>query len=522
MKFIYTAALLLVLTLSGQAQYGTKTHWGPVIKNSSRSLYMGVFAYNKKGLFGLRYEKENYIIDHFDASLNPVSKGELNLEDRKPKTSLQGLMYLNDKILLFTTSRDKKADINTLHLQTLDQTTYAPDNNSRVLSQIPGTKGSRRGYFSVIVSKDSSRVLVVSYMPYSQDSPEQFNLQVFDADMKPIWDKNIELPYADNLFAVNEFDIDNKGNVYVLGRLYKEVVKEKRRGDVNYTNQVIAYLDNGGRKKEYTIDVENQFITDLKLEVTKSGDLIAAGFYSDLGTYSIKGSYFILIDDETGKVIKESRKDFTLDFITQNLTDKEENKVEKRAEKGKNTELYEYQLDDLAIMEDGTIVMVAEQFYIRVVTTTSTSNGVTTTRTTYYYYFNDIITIFISPEGDIMSMAKIPKRQVSTNDGGPYSSYVKAIHDNKVYFIFNDHPDNLEVLEGERLKYMGRGNSIIPVMVELSTSGKYSKQALDVPVENPKDMPIAMPKLSHQFSRDKILLMTKRKSEEQFGIITFK
>ncbi len=177
-------------------------------------------------------------------------------------------------------------------------------------------------------------------------------------------------------------------------------------------------------------------------------------------------------------MLKESIKEFSLDFITMAMSEKEAKKTTKRAEKGKSVEMYEFDLDKLMVREDGTTVLVGEQYYVKSMTSSSTTNGITSSRTDYYYYFNDIIVINIDKEGEIGWATKIHKYQWSANDGGFFSSYFLAMKDNRMFFVFNDDPRNMESTLPSK-KHVGVTNKkTVTVLAELDEKGELNKRML--------------------------------------------
>jgi spore coat protein CotH len=312
--------------------------------------------------------------------------------------------------------------------------------------------------------------------------------------MELLWKKEITLPYTDELFSVQDFQVDEAGDVYVLGRVYEEKAKEKRRGEVNYRYEILAYRDQGESLQQYPVEIEDRFLTDMQVAVTQAGDLLCAGFWSDKGTFSIKGSYFLSVSRESGDVMRKSFEEFGIDFITQHMSERQEKKTRKKEEKGKAPELYQYDLDDIIIHEDGGAVLVGEQYYVEVVTTTTTTgNGGTTTRTTYYYHYNDIIVVRISPEGDILWNQKIPKTQMTRNDGGFYSSYTLATVGSSLFFLFNE-------------KNMRLGKESLVVLVEVKGDGTVEKEALFSSRE--VDI-ITVPKACRQVGTEEVILFGK-------------
>ena len=101
--------------------------------------------------------------------------------------------------------------------------------------------------------------------------------------MNQLWEKKIELPYQDKLFGIQDFKIDNEGNVHLLGILYDEVVKYKRQGKPNYEYQILSYYNEGKEFKKYPVQVDGKFLTDMKIAVGTNDNIICAGFYSNVG-----------------------------------------------------------------------------------------------------------------------------------------------------------------------------------------------------------------------------------------------
>jgi hypothetical protein len=240
-----------------------------------------------------------------------------------------------------------------------------------------------------------------------------------------------------------------------------------------------------------------------------------------LGTFSIKGSYFLTIDNESKQIKTKSFKEFGLDFITQDMTERQQKKTKKRAEKGKDVELYEYDLDNIILKDDGGAVLVGEQFYVHQSTIRSVgANGQVSTRTTYYYNYHDIIVINISPAGEIEWAHKIPKRQTTTDDGGYYSSYALAIVGDKLQFVFNDNARNIydkSLKEGKVYSFSYKN-----LAVALNTVDSNGKQERTSLINTPKKEEIVRPKVSVQVSKNEMILFAKRKKKYQFIKITFK
>ena len=529
-KFSVFLSLLFLATIYSIAQVSPKSmeiSWGKEEKSSSRATLSDIISYDETGFYALKTKAKiggyDNILVHYDQHMNPQNTAEIKLKDKK---SIEWIVEINKELYLFYSRIDSKTKTNNLYFDKINKKTLALSNEEKKVAEIDysGKSRSNSGSFDYVFSKDRSKFMIYYSLPYEKKGNENLGFQVFDNSMMPIWNKQIVLPYTDELHEVSDYTIDNGGNLHLLGKLYNEKKKEKVKGKVNFKYNILSYYNSGNEFKEFPVEIEGKFLTDMQIAINKDQDIICAGFYSNTGTYSIGGSYFLKINSKTKEMTVKSFKEFGMDFITQFMTEKEEKKAKKKAEKGKDVELYEYDLDDIILREDGGAMLIGEQYFIREHTYTTTgANGSTTTRTVYYYYYNDIIVLNISPDGSIDWTTKIPKRQVSINDGGFFSSYTMAIVNDKLYFVFNDNAKNLSYKDGGKLYNFApvqksKDKSVV-TLVELDHTGKFTRQALFTAKEAEV---ITRPKVCEQISNNELLIFGQKKKAHKFAKVTFK
>ena len=520
---------LLISSFTLYAQPRSKfatVNWGPEIKAGRKASLNDIIGYDKMGLYTLSNDGRTFggdaSLDHYDKNLNQIQTAELDLrEDKKKKTLEFVFMAKNGELFLFSSFINQSLKMNFLFYQTINKKTLKPNNDMKKIAEIPFVKRYRNGEFNFSFSRDSSKVLVFYDLPYEKEAPKKFGFHVFDDNMNLMWEDEATLPYLDELFTVERRCVDNQGNVYVLGTEYTDKRVGKRKGKPNYKYRALIYTKGSKEVQNHPIVLTDRFITDMQIAIMDNGDIICAGFYSDHETYTIKGTYFLKIDGKTKEIVNKSFKEFTIDFVMQNMTEKEQKKTAKKVSKGKDVELYEYDLDEIILREDGGVLLIGEQYYIRVVTNTYTdANGATHTTTTYYYYYNDIIVVNINPSGQIEWAEKIPKRQVSTNDGGFYSSYSLAIVQNKLYFMFNDNPKNLFYKGvGKLYNYNPRSKESLAVIVGVGMDGKQEKEALFTQGEAETRI---RPKVSEQVSNNQMVIFGKKGKKQRLAWVNFK
>lgn len=528
MNFITTlfTIFFFAVALAQEGSQKVEMDFGSDLKSSRKSTLDDIIGFDDKSIYTIKVQRKglfkiNYILERYDHNFILDHSNEIDLEMSGINRSLEFIFQLKGELFLFSSLMDKKEKINTLYVETISKETLKSNGDRQELAHIDysGHGKWNSGFFGFDFSRDSSKLMVYYDLPYERGNAEQFGIHVFDNEFEQIWHKELMLPYTDNLFQMEDFQVDNDGNAYFIGLLFKGIKKLKRKGEPNYTYQVLNFYNEGNELKEFTINLEDKFITDMKLGITDNQNLVCGGFYSDRGTFSIKGSYFMKINGETKDVMTSNSNEFGIDFITSNMKERKQGKAKKNADKGKNLELYKYNLDDIIIRSDGGAVLIGEQFFIRQVTRTQTSsNGRTTTTTDYHYYYNDIIAVNMAPDGTIEWTEKIAKRQHTVNDGGFYSSYAKAVVDDKLYFIFNDSPLNVDYKGTGKVHDM-KGKKSVVTMVELDREGHQSRENLFAT----KDAGVmTRPKVCEQISPYELILFGQRKKKQKFVRLTFK
>lgn len=530
---LYSLGILMgisIPTISQNLSQKVDIKWGNEIKASRKTTLSDIVGYDENNFYAIRIEykgfigpSENLTIDSYDSNANQIQSIDLELGDGRNEKDYEEIVHLDNKLYLFSSIQDKKSKKNMLFVQSIDKTSLLPNTEQKKIAEIDYTGNSRRnsGGYDFQISRDKSKLLIYYNLPYEKGEKEKFGFKVFDKSLNLLWTKNITLPYNDELFEVERYVVDNKGDVYLLGMVFKDKRRKKRNGEPNYQYSILSYKNNGAKEDEYPVNLQGSFLTDMNIQIADNQDIICAGFYSEKGTFSIKGSYFLSIDSQTKEIKSKSFKEFAIEVMLESLSEKKQKKLEKKIEKGKEVELYDYDLDNLVLRDDGGALLVAEQYYISTYTTTTTVNGVTTTTTTFVYHYNDIIVINMNPQGQIEWTKTIPKRQITSNDRGFYSSYVMSVVKDKLYFVFNDNPKNLieKITDSKKVyRYSGQKESVV-ALVEIDGKGNLTKDML---FKSADAEVIVRPKVCEQVSDNELIIFGQRKKTQRFARLTFK
>lgn len=507
-----------------------KIIWGEVQKTKRSVSLDDFFGYDESGLYAIKSGYKGFMIykpvtylEHYNASLKRTHFIELKLENNGKSMYFDKVIYSDDEIYLFAKFINKKLDKIFLFVQKVNKKTLMPSGQLTKVAETEykGLLGGNFGEFFYTFSRDTTKLLIYNTLPVEKGKPQQFGLTVFDQSINKLWDKKISLPYDDELFDVQDYTVDNDGNVHIVSVLYNEKRKEKRKGKPNYSYQIFSIYNQGKEIKEYSIALEGKFITDMRMSVNNQKEIVCAGFYSNKSSFNLEGTYNVKVDPQTKEITSKHMNEFGVDYLDEDVSeDEENNKSKKPKDNKKEKEMYNYKLHEILFSEDGNSYLVAEQYYVvQYTTTTSDGKGGFRTTTSFHYYYNDIIVVRMSNDGKIVWVTKIPKSQSSANDGGFYSSYVLAIINGKINFFFNDHADNINIVENQKPKPLQtqRTNSIM-VRVELNDNGKQTKHGMF----NTKDVSmIICPKVCKQISKDKLMIYGKKGTKENIAVITF-
>ncbi len=520
--FFNTLFLVLAISqLSAQAP-DISIDWGPISKEDDVDYtemigaddeFFYTYGTKQDGLL-TRLLKTTYTIKKYSRkTYRPVWTREIDKFEYKDNKVVYRRSRLDgDQVHLYFDVYDNKNDRKYLVYRTLDE-------KGRVgpVQELDQIEAKRRIHsdFVIHTSEDSSKILVYANPPFEKKEDEKFKVKVVDNAHQTLWEKEILLPYNDKYFELLNQAVTNDGDVFIVGYSTPDKTKgeKKKRKAPNRSYKLFRVSENENDILEYDLSLDDEFVQSVAVSADfGNGTMGIVGFYGDDSYTGINGSFFITIDQKTLEVATVSTQPFTKEFLTNFMS-------ERKAEKGK--ELREFTFRDLIRRKDGGAVIIAEQYYVRVVTSNMGGVGVGMggTTTTYYYYYNDLIVLNIAPDGQIEWSSYVPKEQVSTNDGGFFSSYLLLVESPRLHFIYNDDRRNLERLaEGKDVKTMSKPKKSVAV---ITTVGQDGQPEYDQLFRNKDYSAILVPRKSYQVSDDEVIIYGIKGKKSRFGTMTF-
>jgi hypothetical protein len=518
-----------------------RAKWGQEYKEPANSNLSKIIATDGDGFYTLRMHRGGLlgggdikpIVEYYDKSMRLIRERELDLGYKGKDRDFKDVIMFGRQLYLLSYFYNEKHEKTYLFAQKIRHSSLQLEPEVTKIEEWDASNKEHADPFGFHLSRDSSKLLVYTHSPFvEKGDKEQFSFHVFAPNLEESWSKSVKLPYKDENYGVEEYQVDNIGNVYLLGIAYMAgASKLKRDGKPTYYYSILSYQKDEASHHEFKLENRDVFITDLTFRVADNNHLICTGFYSEKGTFSMKGIYYLNVDPKSREVITQNLQPLDFGFLTANLSDRSKRLAKEATDKNnksKAPELSNFSLDKLILRSDGGAILVAEQYYVQTVMPNNAYsmspygynsmyynryyynspyyNGYNNRRPDYYYNYNDIIVVNIRPTGEIEWSARIPKLQESKNDQGLFSSYSMAVAQDKFYFVYNENPKNLNPKSDRRYTTTTDRSSSVVVVSTVNKDGQVKTSPLRAVSMDKGHEVMTRPKVCRQIGRSEMMI----------------
>jgi hypothetical protein len=400
---------------------------------------------------------------------------------------IEGLGDMNYKNFIYYSTWSKKEAVEKLYAQEIDavkgEFKGSPKELLSSATKLTGTlvatgfyQFGTVGKWNFVSSADSSKLLIY-YRLKPKERRDALNkdiigLFVFDKSLNKIWGSEVEMPYTEKMMDNDDYQVDSKGNVYILAKVFTGEKKDKKS---HY--EVLMYSKDSKKPVISSFKFTDKYVVDIALNEDLKGRMICAGYYSKSGE-GTDGAFFFAYDEgtKTMKNISKGFYEFPTELMREFESKRAKKKSEKKEEKGKDEEVSHLSFRNIDIQDDGTITLFGEQYtwYI-----TISSNGKSTT-TTYHYLFDDIYVMRIGADGEMKWVKKIPKAQRGATQnayapdrlGLSYHLHTKGPDS---YLFFVDNIKNLDLKPDQAPAMHSAGLGGVLMCVKIAADGAISK-----------------------------------------------
>ena len=138
--------------------------------------------------------------------------------------------------------------------------------------------------------------------------------------------------------------------------------------------------------------------------------------------------------------------------------------------KVKDKELKNLRFSSAFITENGDIVLNAEEFYVTVHTHSSQNGSYTKT----VYHFNDIVSVKMSQDGELLWARNINKRQATSGAVMEYLSFSSTVMGDDTYLFINC-SDKIRKISNDRIEFkQGNMKKANLYAIKIDKDGNYS------------------------------------------------
>ncbi|HSD13867.1 MAG TPA: hypothetical protein VLB74_04395, partial [Flavobacterium sp.] len=464
MKKIFTLLLLVLFCCQTYAQQSLITNHSYKVSEPYRVFDAAEKIYFSRGneVLALKLDGKEILIQKFDSE-KPSFIKEKKYEKYFPKNySFEQVMEVNGKYYFFYSSWDGDNDKEQLFATEIDfaagEFTGSPKLVLQVDGKIAGSAVSSSWGFSFSVqdkfdlfqSRDKKNVLVqYRRKPEVKGDTRSYDiigLFTYDGGLNKISDNEVTMPYTERRMNNLDYQLDNNGNLYLLTKVFHDDSNDdkKKRKDTEANYHIELFTIKAGSDKIGISKFENKdkFINKLWLFDTNKDFLVCGGFYSNgKGDFDDCDGIIAFKIKSDGTVYDNVSHEIPLEVLNQYETAKTKRKNEKKERNGDEAQFSDLDLNELVVNEDGSIVLVGEQYFVITRTSYSPQGGARTYST---YHYCDMLVSKINTDGSLGWMKKIPKNQVgSRGQGGMSYKYFNA--DNNHYFVYLDNVKNMDL-----------------------------------------------------------------------------
>jgi len=521
----WSSSLFCFLALFGQLSlFGQKEviEWGKLDSRSGHIVEM--LPFHSKDFYTLRWKGGNilggYHLSRFDDLIQRDSK-RISISVNNNIANFEGALIIDEHpVIVLSNIREGKESI------FLQEYGYdlLPRGTPKLIAQYELLKGKTKDPIQIIQSKDKSHFAILWLMiSKRKENKDTYGYVVYDYKYNLVDEGEYEVPFESNYSQITNHLLSNTGHYFFVIKEFQ--ANQNRKGsqpDLIYKAMHIYQVSNDLGLERYTVPVDGKRIEAISVNTDNTQAYTIMGVYGSNDYKGVSGVFYMQLDFQNQQVIRQGFQEFSSGFITEeNLGNV--SRQSKRNEKGEEKPtLYDYRMRDAQLLPDGSMIGIMEQNYVTVKSFSDTRSVVTFS---YTYYYNDIVAFKIGQSGNFDWIEKVPKTQVSINDGGPYSSFASIVDQKKLRLIFNDHVNNYnsagEYIPGSvyPARFSTKHNVVVMTEINLD-NGSQTRYTLF----SPKDTKtIAFPKLfkiDHQTGE--MLLYTAFKGKELYGVLQFK
>lgn len=369
----------------------------------------------------------------FDDALNLSKKVEIKFPELDAdRIELVNVELIADELVVFY-----ECELRPLNEMKLISVSYGFDGAEKAEFQVVDhaqiNKKNKGVYFNLGQSEQKDKMF--SYVNHSQWTDSLFlTYTIFNHQRDKLnVDSTMSLTKHKRPVEIMESILDGKGNIHFLCAKGSSASVASNYLDKKYF--ILSYYSDKKRFQEHQLNLGSYWISDASIFITQDSILSFSGFYSGNRKRLYNGIFQLKMNVNDGSLVYAKFNKFDQMMLGEWGGD----------EKNKRG-LQDFYLEKVLHDSVGGAYLMSEKQYIEVSSYMDPTSRVISYD--YYYNFGKVLIFYLSPEGVLMNVSQLDKKQQTINDDGRYSSFVAYLNsDKELNLVYNDHPKNKEAYQ---------------------------------------------------------------------------
>ncbi|MBL4586393.1 MAG: hypothetical protein JKX84_04955, partial [Flavobacteriales bacterium] len=473
----------------------------------------------------------------YDTTLQPISKVKFDRTGSSKDLIHKGFIRLKNKAVLLTGKNLNYDKANAVYLAEFDAEALKLK-ETKEITRVDGNgfyTDFHQAHLGYSVSEDGSKFVVyfkkIKRAYKSDDNIQRFRFLVFDADLKKLWEQDVDFTSEDGDFLLGGSDwekegneksicIANNGNVYCWGRADKG---DGYDNDARYHVKLSKVSAEGDEMVELSGDQEKK-IRNWTIRGTETGMIMAANYMEWENTtksYLQKSDGFAFVS-WTGAVKQRpvfKFHEFERDYMTLHQSKTIVKRVNNGEAKGPAGAFEDnFQINGFRKLEGDNYLILAESRHDSVKFNAHLDIDITTYTRRDAHFFS-----VSAKDGRLNWSTRIPKFQRNRTADG--LGYICKVLGDKLYVIFNDHFDNITKewkSSNGPTKFSKTDNPVVLMTIDMKNPQETVKREKLWKTEQPKSYFVPSNFYSSEGAPEGLLYLDDKIGKERFVKLIFK
>lgn len=398
------------------------------------------------------------VLEFCSKDLKIVKSVAIRTKDKELKRIFRFATFLKDKLYIISSHDISDSGKVNLYSQEVDKKTLEMLGKPKKIvslkrEQYP-RKYSIRTSYEHKLSKDGSKLLLGCKHSYAKQKIRTVReFIIFDADLSLIKHTSSELENNAYLMSAHSYEMSNSGDIYVWGAV-------AQNGEFGGTPKMLSCAFDQQKFTLHKPSKEEGFVR-VMVKLDDEENATFCGLSYEQG--NVKGFYCLKINGKSQETIHEVSSRFGGSFTKDHLSMRE-TKISRDflSEKGV-VGLVNYDVKDFIELSDGGMLAVTEQNHAR----------------SFNERYGDILVLRTSKDGTLLWSEKLSKFQIDYVENFlNFSSMFSFSKGEKLYLMYNNHPENFKNKDLEKTKIMALNSKGITTIAVIDGEGITKKEIL--------------------------------------------